>query len=219
MKKVLILIIIALMAVCGTLEADAWYLDIMPTGSLDVTGQSSIFFDIVFTPDTGGNTFGDFGFNLFYDNLELTWNSLNTVLSPPSPLSAPFAPFEMGADTGQIFSFSGSLPLTVPPTPDPSMTNAFTLATVAFNVDNSGVNNPTADGFADVWFDVTAAGTGFTIDGAPISMSSIPVGSTNTDVFATTVVPEPISSALFVVGGATLGFRRFWKRKRYTTSY
>ncbi len=28
------------------------------------------------------------------------------------------------------------------------------------------------------------------------------------------VVPEPISSTLFIVGGATLGFRRFWKKRR-----
>jgi len=28
------------------------------------------------------------------------------------------------------------------------------------------------------------------------------------------VVPEPISSILFVVGGATLGFRRFWKKRK-----
>ena len=30
----------------------------------------------------------------------------------------------------------------------------------------------------------------------------------------TSVVPEPISSTLFIVGGATLGFRRFWKKFR-----
>ena len=29
-----------------------------------------------------------------------------------------------------------------------------------------------------------------------------------------TIVPEPISSTLFIVGSATLGFRRFWKKKR-----
>ena len=31
---------------------------------------------------------------------------------------------------------------------------------------------------------------------------------------STAVVPEPISSTLFIVGGATLGFRRFWKKRR-----
>lgn len=27
------------------------------------------------------------------------------------------------------------------------------------------------------------------------------------------VVPEPVSSTLFIIGGVTLGFRRFWKRE------
>jgi len=31
---------------------------------------------------------------------------------------------------------------------------------------------------------------------------------------ASTVVPEPISSTLFIVGGATLGLRRFWKKRK-----
>ena len=34
------------------------------------------------------------------------------------------------------------------------------------------------------------------------------------EVSMTSVVPEPISSTLIIVGGATLGFRRFWKKKR-----
>ena len=30
----------------------------------------------------------------------------------------------------------------------------------------------------------------------------------------TTIVPEPISSTLFFVGGGVLGLRRFWKKRR-----
>ena len=34
------------------------------------------------------------------------------------------------------------------------------------------------------------------------------------DVDPATVVPEPISSSLFIIGGATLGIRRFWKKRK-----
>jgi hypothetical protein len=39
-------------------------------------------------------------------------------------------------------------------------------------------------------------------------------GISNTDLkfFQVTVVPEPVSSTLFIIGGATLGFRRFRKK-------
>ena len=33
-------------------------------------------------------------------------------------------------------------------------------------------------------------------------------------VRSVSVVPEPISSTLFISGSATLGFRRFWKKRR-----
>jgi hypothetical protein len=32
--------------------------------------------------------------------------------------------------------------------------------------------------------------------------------------YSMSVIPEPISSILFVTGGATLGFRRFWKKRK-----
>jgi hypothetical protein len=37
---------------------------------------------------------------------------------------------------------------------------------------------------------------------------------TVTELARVGVVPEPISSTLFIVGGITLGFRRFWKKRR-----
>jgi hypothetical protein len=38
-------------------------------------------------------------------------------------------------------------------------------------------------------------------------------GTYNTSGF-TSIVPEPVSSILFAIGGSTLGFRRYWKKRR-----
>ena len=40
------------------------------------------------------------------------------------------------------------------------------------------------------------------------------IQGTGADGEIPTTTPEPISSTLFVVGGATLGFRRFWKKRK-----
>ena len=39
-------------------------------------------------------------------------------------------------------------------------------------------------------------------------------GQTRAFLLTPTVVPEPISSTLFIVGGASLGLRRFWRKRR-----
>ena len=45
-------------------------------------------------------------------------------------------------------------------------------------------------------------------------MVNNPDGNLYTLAVTPTIVPEPISSTLFIIGGATLGFRRFRKAKR-----
>jgi hypothetical protein len=54
---------------------------------------------------------------------------------------------------------------------------------------------------------------------ASFSTVRLNMGSSDTawsvdNVITAPVVPEPISSTLFIVGGATLGFRRFWKKRQ-----
>jgi hypothetical protein len=72
-----------------------------------------------------------------------------------------------------------------------------TLGTVAFTIDS-----PTNDGLADLWFDTESAGHGFAVDGVTTPMSEITINGPLPDL---TVMPEPISSTLFAIGGATLG--------------
>lgn len=58
------------------------------------------------------------------------------------------------------------------------------------------------------WDSVKSAGL-WTVD-AKYSKSKWNSDTANTSF---TVTPEPISSILFLTGGATLGFRRFWKKR------
>lgn len=63
---------------------------------------------------------------------------------------------------------------------------------------------------------VYSAASGMSFDTVRLSLSGPswrPAMSTYFDNFEVTIVPEPISSTLFIVGGATLGFRQWRKRK------
>lgn len=218
MKKVIILLMVALMTVLGmSQQAAAYDVELMPQGSLDLNGQTTFLLDVWFNADTDGNDFSNWQFSLFYDTSELTWNSSNTVYGTmPLPLFP-------GSFSGPNENTSGHIELfdasKFPPNADDAyVTGSLLLATVAFDV-APGINMPAPDGAADVWFDTTSTvAGGFTIDDTAYFMDSthpsgniMPISGDTIDVVVT---PEPISSILFVVGGATLGLRRFRKKRR-----
>lgn len=73
--------------------------------------------------------------------------------------------------------------------------NGYTINSISFVLDELSFDIPGRDPNSDGnWTDYTFRGT-LLIDGA------------------VSVIPEPISSTMFIVGGATLGFRYFRKRK------
>ena len=166
-----------------------------------MTGLSTVFFDVVFNPQ-GTVDVGTYAFNLFYDDAELMWNSGLTTISAPSPLSSQMLGPLDGSTSGFIGNFNAASFGT-----DATLSSPFTLAHLAFDV-----ASPVQDGSADVWFDTTMdTKFGFTVNGSGVLMGNMPI---NNNLPSIAVVPEPVSSALFIIGGATLGLRRFRKKRR-----
>ena len=197
--------VVLFLVTTGVSGVFAYDLTIIPGGSQDVTGQSTIYFDIVFNPDTGGNSIDSYTFFVGYDTGELAWNSSNTSVTPPSPLTTLLGdPSETTPGLIENFngaSFSGSA----------VVINPTVLATVAFDI-APGINNP-ADGLPDVWFDINPK-LGFTIDGANVPLTEINISGVSPDVY---VLPEPISMILFVAGGATFGIGSYLRRRKQKT--
>jgi len=94
--------------------------------------------------------------------------------------------------------------------------------TISYNIEGTGIT-------ASTFNTQSSTGGGAGIYESAAQISGITVSAPNTDcnptvdpsgypdcgsgwVANTTVVPEPVSSTLFIVGGATLGFRRLRKR-------
>ena len=109
-----------------------------------------------------------------------------------------------------------------PPFPGPGADkNAFTAGEfVIYNITGTGVS-------ASNFYDISVPGTGSNgpfyaaaklqgIDCDEVNYSECAAQGGTTSAWSAGVVPEPISSTLFLVGAATLGYRRFRKNKNKT---
>jgi len=176
MKKIFVLSVIILCSIIVTSEAEAYSLEILPRGSLDVTNnQSTVYFDIVLHVDQDIQL-GNWGFDIIYDSSELSWYSTQTKSGlMPSPLVAGLFGFPFESVYGLIENFSAAL--SPPDAAYSTINNDLILATIVFNVIAGA-----ADGNADVWFNKSIH-TSFNINGISVPMSDMPVltGSLDTD--------------------------------------
>jgi hypothetical protein len=223
MKKTILAVIMALqlLFIAGYQTADASYsIEIMPGGQIDDSAFTNVIFDVVFHPDAGGSTLGNWVFNLYYDPVELSLVSAN-VGSLPSPLWANGQGFPTDSSPGgHITNFNGvKIPVFAG---DPTVNSDLILASVEFNI----ASKQPWDGQPDLWFD-TGVNQTINVDGqvwywnasdpscTPSCTTVITAGDLpDVGTGAPPVVPEPVSSILFVVGGATLGLRRYRNRQK-----
>lgn len=201
MKIVIALMLVAFTAMFGATQADAdWFIDVTPvsTPTLDVTMNAPYSVEIGFNTESTGHSLGTYVFSLLYDTSEIAWVFATTTNTPPSPLVTLFGP-PYESVPGQIVNFHGA---SFGSDAVIAADSRVVLATVGFDV-----FAPVGDGINDAIIDVSRIGTdNFTVDGVNYVIDTVDIRMP--------VVPEPISSTLFLIGGATLGFRHFVRRKK-----
>jgi hypothetical protein len=100
------------------------------------------------------------------------------------------------------------------PPPKGNYMHKFTTGeTVIYDITYSGNDQ---EKFSALSFDYVSTSEKHGQFGSALHVQSIGTGGDSGWVGGTSVVPEPVSSILFLAGGATLGFRRFRKKRRNT---
>ena len=174
MKIIFALSAILLCSIIITSESQAYSLEILPRGSLDVTSnQSTVYFDVVLHVDSDIQL-GNWGFDVIYDSAELSWDSTQTRsgLMPSTLVAGLFGdPFEN--ISGLIQNFSAAL---LPPDAVyPTINNDLILATIVFNVIAGA-----ADGHADIWIN-KEVNTSFNINENPVPVLDMITNASDTN--------------------------------------
>jgi len=174
MKKVFTLSVVILFSIIVASKSEAYRLEILPRGSLDVTSnQSIVYFDIILQVDNNIQL-GNWGFDIMYDSAELSWDStLTTSGLMPSPLVAGLfgVPFE--DISGRIQNFSASL--SPPDAAYTTVSKDLVLATIVFNVIAGA-----ADGHADIRIN-NEVNTSFNINNNPVPVLNMITNTSDTN--------------------------------------
>lgn len=161
------------------------------------------------TQDSAFGSSGDFsdGINLFFEAGTYEISVLYGAWNPWFKSTGVTGCDSSGAncDTGWMWSMDIYQPDTFTYFRLGSKLDKYADASLAYNAHSSDslIINQASDG--DLWF--------FVKDGNPGDGKKLVWDNSGSVTASIAVVPEPISSLLFVIGGVALGLRRYWGKK------